>query len=77
VKTAGFNPSDISFASTGISRELMKQLIEYNNELNLDSAEESEKFCSLSENGSFGIRLRIPKRIKIYFLRDRNCYEIT
>ncbi len=64
-KKAGFNSSDISFTSTGISIELMNQLVEENIEVNLDSAEEAEKYCSLTNNGSFGIRLRIPEWIKI------------
>ena len=35
-KEAGFNSSDISFTSTGISKELIKILIEENIETNLD-----------------------------------------
>lgn len=65
VKEAGFNSSNISFTSTGISKELMKQLIEENIEINLDSVEEIEKFCNLTNNKTFGIRVKIPKKIKI------------
>jgi diaminopimelate decarboxylase len=64
-KEAGFNSSDISFTSTGISKELIKILIEENIETNLDSAEEVGKFCAAIKNKTFGIRVRIPKRIKV------------
>src|SRR4030042_2173197 len=64
-KESGFNSSDISFTSTGISKELMKKLIEEGIEINLDSVEEAEKFCAMISNRTFGIRVRIPKRIKI------------
>jgi diaminopimelate decarboxylase len=70
-KESGFNSSDISFTSTGISKELMKKLIEEHIEINLDSIEEVEKFCVLINNRTFGIRVRIPKRIKI------NSNEVT
>ena len=64
-KNAGFISSDISFTSTGISKELMKKLIEESIEINLDSVEEVEKFCTLIKNKSFGIRVKIDKKIKI------------
>jgi len=65
VKKIGFDSKNISYTSTGISKELMKKLIEENVEINLDSLEEVEKFCSLTKNKSFGIRARIPKKIKV------------
>lgn len=64
-KEAGFNSSDISFTSIGISKELAKVLIEENIETNLDSVEEVEKFCSAMKNKTFGVRIRIPERIKV------------
>lgn len=64
-KKAGFISSDISFISTGISKELMKKLIEESIEINLDSVEEVEKYCALIKNKSFGVRVRIDKKIKI------------
>ncbi|MGA3286201.1 MAG: hypothetical protein ABSD46_02110 [Bacteroidota bacterium] len=74
VKKAGFNSSDISFSSTGISTELMRKLIEANIEVNLDSAEEVEKFCALTRNKTFGIRVKIPKIIKIHSDEATNIF---
>ena len=62
---AGFNSSDISFTSTGISKVLMRRLIEESIEVNLDSVEEVEKFCALVTNKTFGVRVRLDKKIKI------------
>jgi diaminopimelate decarboxylase len=64
-KEAGFIPSNISFTSTGISKELMKKLIEEHIEINLDSVEEVEKYCAVTSNSAFGIRVKINKKIKI------------
>jgi diaminopimelate decarboxylase len=74
-KEAGFNSSDISFTSTGISRELMKILIEECVEINLDSVEEVEKFCSLINNRTFGIRVKIPEKIKIKSNEATNIFS--
>lgn len=75
VKEAGFTSSDISFISTGISIELMKTLIKENIEINFDSVEEVEKFCALSKNKTFGIRARIPKRIKVDSDKATNIFS--
>ncbi|MBT8393283.1 MAG: hypothetical protein HKO81_00930 [Flavobacteriaceae bacterium] len=75
VKEAGFNISDISFSSTGISMELMKKLSKENIEINFDSVEEVEKYCALNKNKTFGIRVRIPKRIKIISDEATNIYS--
>jgi diaminopimelate decarboxylase len=74
-KESGFNSSSISFTSTGISRELMKKLIEEHIETNLDSVEEVEKFCSLIKNRTLGIRVRIPKKIKIISKEVTNTFS--
>ena len=74
-KESGFNSSDISFTSTGISKELMKRLIEELIEINLDSVEEVEKFCALVSNRTFGIRVRIPKKIKIISNEATNIFS--
>ena len=75
VKEAGFNFSDITFSSTGISIELMKKLIEENIEINFDSVEEVEKYCALNKNKTFGIRVRIPERIKIISDEATNIFS--
>jgi diaminopimelate decarboxylase len=64
-KEAGFSSSEISFTSTGVSKELMKKLIEECVEINLDSVEEVEKFCTLVNNRTFGVRVKIDKKIKM------------
>jgi diaminopimelate decarboxylase len=75
-KKAGFKSSDISFTSTGISKELMEKLVEENIELNLDSAEEAEKFCALTKNRNFGIRVKIDKEINFDLSKTTNiCFN--
>jgi diaminopimelate decarboxylase len=74
-KKAGFDPSDISFTSTGISRELMKKLIKENISINLDSVEETEKFCSSARNRTFGIRVQINRKIQIDKGEATNIYS--
>ncbi len=63
VKKAGFKNNSISFTSTGISTELMSMLIRDRIRVHLDSVEEVDKFCSLVQHRTFGIRIRIPKSI--------------
>ncbi|MCX6748899.1 MAG: hypothetical protein NT076_04815 [Candidatus Pacearchaeota archaeon] len=66
VKKAGFGNKNISFTSAGLSKEFIKKIISENIEINLDSVEEVEKFCSLTKKGVFGIRIKIPSQIKVY-----------
>jgi diaminopimelate decarboxylase len=74
VKEIGFDSSDISFTSAGISKELIKKLIEENIETNLDSVEEVGKFCTSVKDRTFGIRVRISKKIKINSKKTSNTY---
>jgi diaminopimelate decarboxylase len=65
VEKNNFPTSKISFTSTGISKNLLKILIDKDININLDSVEEVEKFCMLSSNKTFGIRVKIPNTIQI------------
>ena len=49
---AGFHPDTISCTTTGMSKEMMKKLIEKDIMLNLDSVEEVKKFCSLTQHNT-------------------------
>lgn len=73
-KEAGFSTSDISFTSTGISKSMMQRLIQEGIELNLDSVEEVEKFCASTSHNSFGIRIRIDKKIHVPSTQTTNNY---
>jgi diaminopimelate decarboxylase len=59
VQGNGFAKERIAFTSTGLDAEILEVLVRKGIQVNLDSVEETEKYCRLNPGGKFGIRLRM------------------
>lgn len=60
----GFDSDKIIFASTGISKNVLKTLIKNNIQVNIDSVNQLELYGKLNPNGTVGIRLNIDEKSK-------------
>ncbi|MBK3516117.1 alanine racemase [Carboxylicivirga marina] len=59
VKKLGFKDEHISFTSIGLNEKSIKELINNQLTVNLDSLEEVEKYCKAGRGKHFGIRVNI------------------
>lgn len=61
---AGFAPSDVIFASTGVPETVLRRLVDRGVSVNLDSVAQVELFGRLNPGGRAGLRLNIDEKSK-------------
>src|SRR6185436_9476818 len=64
VQGCGFQSSEVIYTATGISRSIMRQLIDRNVRLNIDSLTQLRIYGEMNPGGEIGLRLNITENTR-------------